>query len=462
MTGVAGSVPSSRDALPRGAAPDAVVVVGGGIVGACCALALLDAGCRVTLVEPGEPGGPQAASFGNGAWISPASVIPMATPGLAARVPGLLADREGPLTIRPAALPSLAPWLWRFVNAGRTWEQVARTTSSLGVLLRDAPARHAALAASIGQPQWIRREGLLYAYPDAKAFEAEAALWHLRQLQGVVWQVHEGGAARERAPWLSSRYACVVEVAAGAHCLDPGAYVRALVAAAQARGCMWVQGRVLRWLQEGRRLSGVQVRLEGGMQEQVLPARRAVLAAGMASGELARALGDRLPLAAERGYHIVLPLPPEAGHTLQPVMPSDGKMAITRTSQGLRIAGQVELARLSDQPDWRRADVLWRHAARMLSDAAWQASGLAALRTQATLPEGVSRWMGHRPSSADGLPYIGPSPVCPDVVHAFGHGHVGLAAAPITAAWVAQWVTQGQVTGSADEQQAARLCEPRR
>ena len=45
--------------------------------------------------------------------------------------------------------------------------------------------------------------------------------------------------------------------------------------------------------------------------------------------------------------------------------------------------------------------------------------------------------MGHRPSTPDGLPVIGPSAQHPDIVHAFGHGHVGLAAAPATAELVA-------------------------
>ena len=77
-----------------------IVVVGAGIVGAMVALALLRDGHRVTLIEPGEPGGEQAASFGNGAWLSPASVVPMSTPGLWKRLPGYLSDRSGPLVIR--------------------------------------------------------------------------------------------------------------------------------------------------------------------------------------------------------------------------------------------------------------------------------------------------------------------------------------------------------------------------
>ena len=40
--------------------------------------------------------------------------------------------------------------------------------------------------------------------------------------------------------------------------------------------------------------------------------------------------------------------------------------------------------------------------------------------------------MGHRPSVADGRPCIGPASGCVDVIHAFGHGHIGLASGAIT------------------------------
>jgi D-amino-acid dehydrogenase len=50
----------------------------------------------------------------------------------------------------------------------------------------------------------------------------------------------------------------------------------------------------------------------------------------------------------------------------------------------------------------------------------------------------VKYWMGHRPSTPDGLPVIGPASATSDIIHAFGHGHVGLASAPMTARLVAE------------------------
>jgi D-amino-acid dehydrogenase len=55
-------------------------------------------------------------------------------------------------------------------------------------------------------------------------------------------------------------------------------------------------------------------------------------------------------------------------------------------------------------------------------------------------PERVKLWMGHRPSTPDGLPVLGLASGCADVVHAFGHGHVGLTAAAMSGKVVADLV----------------------
>src|SRR5208337_2656798 len=117
-----------------------VVVIGAGIVGAATAVELLRDGHRVTILEPGAPGGEQAASYGNGSLLNPSSVIPMSLPGLWKQVPGYLADPLGPLTIRWSYLPRLLPWLRRFLQAGSTPANVAAIGRALRPLLADAPA----------------------------------------------------------------------------------------------------------------------------------------------------------------------------------------------------------------------------------------------------------------------------------------------------------------------------------
>jgi len=401
--------------------PRHVAVIGAGIVGAACAVELLRDGHRVTLIEPGDPGGEQAASYGNGAWLSPSSVVPPSMPGLWRKVPGFLADPLGPLAIRWPYLPRLAPWLARFVRAGSTVARVEAIACALRPLVADAPERHRALAEEAGVADLIERQGLLYVFPARADFKREALAWRLRRDNGVEWLELDADELRQQEPELDRRYTFGVLVQAGGNCTDPGAYVAALVQHALGQGATLLRAGAIGFRVTAGRLDAV---LAGDGE---VACDAAVICAGARSRALARAAGDRVPLESERGYHAVIARP---GIGLRhPIMPSDGKMAVTMTRGGLRIAGQVELAGLDAAPDWRRADILRDYA----------------LRTFPNLPrdlpaDRVKVWMGHRPSTPDALPVIGPASGCADVVHAFGHGHVGLAAGPVTGRLVADLI----------------------
>ena len=122
-----------------------VVVIGAGIVGMASALELLRDGHAVTILEPGDPGGEQAASYGNGSLLNPSSVIPVSAPGIWKKVPSYLLDPLGPLAIRWRYLPRLLPWLRRFIAAGSTVKKIEATARALAPLLANSPALHRAL-----------------------------------------------------------------------------------------------------------------------------------------------------------------------------------------------------------------------------------------------------------------------------------------------------------------------------
>lgn len=398
-----------------------VAVIGAGIVGAASALELLRDGHKVTIIEPGEPGGEQAASYGNGCWLSPMSVIPPAVPGIWKKIPRYLADPLGPLAIRWRYLPRVAPWLLRYLASGWTEAQVSRTAHALRSLLVDAPALHKRLAEEAGVGNLIERRGLMYIYPSKADYEAEAMSWRIRRELGIEWLELSEEELRQREPDLDRRYTFGALVEEGGHCRDPGAYVAALVAHAQAQGADWRRTRAQGFRIEGGRLRAVLT------DDGEIACDRAVIAAGIRSKALAAAAGDKVPLETERGYHAVLKDPEIAPRT--PLMPSDGKMAITPTATGLRTAGQVEIAGLDAAPNWKRAEILRDHLVSMFP-------GLPR-----DLPtERVRFWLGNRPTLPDGRPCLGPASATPDIVHAFGHAHVGLVAGARTGRIVAQLV----------------------
>jgi D-amino-acid dehydrogenase len=392
-------------------------------VGAATAVELLRDGHRVTIVEPGTPGGEQAASFGNGAWLSPSSVLPVSAPGLWRRVPKWLADPLGPLALRWSYLPTVLPWLRRFLVAGSTEAKVRRIAGAMRPLVEGSPERHLRLAEEAGVAHLIHRNGLLYVFPTRADFEAEALAWQIRRENNVGWIELDANELRQREPALDRRYNFGVLVEAGGHCSDPGAYVAALVAHAVSLGAELRQTRATGFDVAARRLRAVVT--DAGP----IACDRAVIAAGAWSRVLARTLGDRVQLETERGYHVII-RDPEA-YPRTPIMPSDGKMANTMTSQGLRIAGQVEIAGLDAAPNWQRAEILRDHALRTYPDL-----------PRDLPPERITVWMGHRPSTPDSLPCIGIASGCGDVVHCFGHGHIGLASGALSGRLAADLISE--------------------
>jgi D-amino-acid dehydrogenase len=140
---------------------------------------------------------------------------------------------------------------------------------------------------------------------------------------------------------------------------------------------------------------------------------------------LAAAAGDRVSLESERGYHVMINQPEGSPRT--PVMASDTKTIATLMQGGLRVAGQVEIASFDAAPNWRRADILRDHALSMFP------------ALPRNLPANRFRyWLGRRPSTPDGLPCIGRASASRDIIHAYGHGHVGLVGSARTGRLVAQ------------------------
>ena len=111
------------------------IVLGAGVAGLSAALYLQRSGHAVAVIDPLPPAG--GTSFGNSGLISSDTALPIALPGMLKKVPGWLSSSEGPLTIRPAYLPRLAPWLVRWVEASRM-ARVLKISDAMRALHKDS------------------------------------------------------------------------------------------------------------------------------------------------------------------------------------------------------------------------------------------------------------------------------------------------------------------------------------
>ncbi|MCY4221847.1 MAG: FAD-dependent oxidoreductase [Thiotrichales bacterium] len=406
------TMPSAAGGAPH------VVIIGAGVVGACIATYLQQQGARITLIDRQTPGDDGAASFGNAGSLSSASVVPTPAPGMLRKVPGWLLKEHGPLTIRWSYLPKLLPWLAGFIRAGGDAGHQRRAAAALAALHAPTFEFHSRLARDAGVPELLAPGAYLHVYGSEESYTSAAREWTIRREHGADFEVLDRDALHEAEPDLATHYVKGVRIKDQGRTLNPGRLVRAYVERVVANGGVLLRAEATDIEASAGRVSAVRTG-DGTVEGDAF-----VLSAGAFSRRLTDRLGLRLPLDTERGYHVTCPEPGiTVAHT---VMEADCKFVANPMAMGVRFAGMVEMAGVDAPANPRRAEVIRRLARRMYPK----------LRL-----EGATQWMGHRPSMPDGLPVIGPSPRHENLWLAFGHGHTGMVAGPMTGRIVAGMIT---------------------
>lgn len=392
--------------------PLSVAIVGAGVVGIATAHALIEEGHRVTLVDRGEPGA--GTSRGNAGQIAHVDITPLASPSMIWQVAKWLTDPLGPLAVRPRYLPSLAPFLVRFLLASRPGAMERSMQGIIPLQALSLPAWQRLLG-RLDLAGELNHKGTLYAFDDAAKFERQKAVYARQAGLGIAHDLLDAAALKALEPALSPRFTAAAYFPAVAHVNDPFILSQKLASALRQRGARIEQAVV-----RGLAFAGDQRPILLTEDGRSLESDRVVIAAGAWSKPLARAAGDQVPLEAERGYNATIPDPGVA--LTRPVHFEGHGFVLTPLATGLRIGGAVELADTEAAANWQRVEAMLVKARKFLP-------GLK--------ETGRSDWMGCRPSLPDSLPVIGRSARSANVVYAFGHAHHGLTQAAATAEIVA-------------------------
>lgn len=396
--------------------PNSYAVVGAGLVGLCTALELLHRGCQVTLFEQGAPG--KGASYGNAGFIASELIDPLATGQNIRNAWSMLKDPHGPLALPIKNLQQSLPWMARFALSARE-KNVAKGRKALANLLRPAVPAWQNLLSREGLSQHLRQTHYMRVWENAQGVGAARAEQDFYCAWGIGAQFADSEQVAALEPALRGRINHAILLPDAHRVGDPYLLSEALFKRFIERGGVLRQEQV-------HSLRPVDSQVELVSASTMHTFSNAIVCGGAHSSALLATLGIRVPLMAERGYH--LNLAQVHGLINGPICSAERNVFISPLDGGLRIVGFSELGGVHLPANPARYATLRHHLGALLP------------QTQPHL-EQAGEWMGMRPTLPDSLPVIDTHPDYPQIGFAFGHQHAGLTLAAITGKLISDHMT---------------------
>lgn len=396
-----------------------ISVIGAGVIGLSCAYELSELGHKVTVVDAGAAGA--AASAGNAGWITPFLSAPRAAPGAVRDAVRSFTSTEGPARMRPHLEWGFASWVLQFLRASSK-KRSTRATSALQAFARYAHD-HVDSLLDRGVTFEHHTDGLGVVFKKATNLEHYEQLAARMRSLGYVGDisVHRGQDVVAFDPAIRHDVAGVLHLETERH-VRPETLTGGLAKALAANGGALIEhDPVVRLVP---RTAGKWT--VGTAEGRHLDADHVVVAAGYASRALLRPLGVQVPLEAAKGTSLTA-----YGAGTAPSHPLklyEHMVACSPFGSAVRLSGTFDIGRRDSTLDRKRLGMVVRH-------------GLSYLESWRPTEVDVE-WVGHRPTTVDDLPVIGPVPGLPGLYLATGHGTLGVTLGPMTGALAAREIAQ--------------------
>ncbi len=384
-------------------APD-VTIIGAGIIGICSALSLLEKGVSVRIIDRNPPG--SGASHGNAGIISPWSLIPQSLPGTWKNIPRWVLDPDGPVSFKFAHLFRTLPWAVQFIK-NMTENDTRRISDAMEILTSGSVELYRHHLAGTGHEDLVADSYYVHAFRQSERANINGLDYRIRREKGADITKVDAGELSDLEPDLSKEFKAALIIKGQARAISPGKIGEVLSQKAMRMGAEFLQEDV----KDIRKVDDEMWEIFTNNGAYKSP--KVLVASGVWSTNLLKSFGYKLPLIAERGYHVQFPkASAQLNHS---VMDVDRKIVGSSMSEGLRVAGTSEFASIDAPPNRRRFESLKKLAKRMVPSIEF---------------EDTIEWMGHRPSFPDNIPVLGELPDHKGLYGAFGHSHYGLMMAP--------------------------------
>jgi D-amino-acid dehydrogenase len=394
-----------------------VLIIGGGIVGLTSAYYLQKKGYEVTILDKGDI--TDNCSFGNAGMIVPSHFVPLAAPGMIKQGIRWMFDSKSPFYVRPSLNANLINWGLKFMKHA-TAKHVSHSAEPLRDLSLLSKKLYEGLAKEPDFDFELTNNGILAFYKTEKAGEEEAHLAARAIELGLDMAVLSVDECRALQPDLKLDVLGAVHYRCDAH-LYPTKLMNALLKYLTNNGVKIERGKEVDKIETaGNRIMKV---FTGN---QAWEADQYVIATGSWSPAVAKMADIKISLMPGKGYSFMEPEP--QNRLTIPALLCEARVAITPMNGQIRYGGTMELDKINNRINMQRVKGIVESVPAYFPD------------LKPAIPAEKDIWYGFRPSSPDGLPYIGRSEKRENLVIATGHGMMGLSLGPATGLLVSQIV----------------------
>jgi len=400
-----------------------VTIIGGGVIGLCCAYYLQKAGYNVTIIDKGNI--TTGTSFGNAGYVSPSHFTPLASPGIVAMGLRWMLSSTSPFYIKLRLDADLIRWcftFWRNANKQRAQQNA----SHLNNLLRLSRELTTDMKNQLGNHFRMEEKGCLMLYKTLATEKHEIELAVEAKQFGIETKILTAQEVQELEPDVEVSVKGGILYPIDAH-LHPGEFMNTLRDHLQMNHVrMQLHTTVLDFEKNGNRISAVIT------DKGKLSCGELLMANGSWLPETATKLGIKILLQPGKGYSMTFQNVKNNLH--YPAILIDDRVAMTPMGKDLRIGGTMEISGLKSPVLRKRAESIFNAALHYYPD------------LSITIPLVDDIWYGYRPLTPDGLPYIGRHSRYENLLMAGGHAMLGLSLAAGTGKVVEEIISNNKTS----------------
>ncbi|MFM2393533.1 MAG: hypothetical protein RLZZ546_1515 [Bacteroidota bacterium] len=383
-----------------------VVIIGGGIIGMCCAYYLNKKGIDVHIIEKTD--GKNGCSFGNAGYISPSHYIPLASPGIISQGLKWMLSSSSPFYIKPRFDLDLIKWGLKFWSNCNE-HKVNKSIPALNQFLHYSREKTIDMSSELKNSFDLELNGCYMMYRLQKTADHELELCHRSKELGIDTKVYSKEELQQLEPNLGITSLGAVFYPIDAH-LNPIKWMNSLKSHLENNGVHFsFNSEVSSFEKKSKKILALYT------NQKKIEFDHLIIASGSWLPHTLKKLNLNILLQPGKGYSTTYENQPI--NLSKPAILVDDRVALTPLGSSLRVGGTMEISGINNDIKLNRVEAIINAVNKNF------------VNLNLTMPPENKIWNGLRPVSPDGLPYVGHAKSYDNLTIAGGHAMIGVSLA---------------------------------